>query len=70
MGRSTELTEFERGTALVCQLYNKSVYKISSLIDIEWSTVSAIISKWNLLEPQELTREVADHHQVTECLVV
>lgn len=58
MGHSTELTEFERGTALACQLYNKSV---SSLVDIEWSTVSAIISKWNLLEPQELTHEVADH---------
>lgn len=49
MGRSKELTEFERGTVIGCHRCNKSVREISSLLDIPRSTVSGIIAKWKRL---------------------
>ena len=46
MGRSQELSEFQRGTVIGCHLCNKSSYEISLLLNIPHSTVSGI--KWNL----------------------
>ena len=49
MGRSKELTEFERGAVIVCHHCNKSVGQISSLLDISRSAVSDIVEKWKHL---------------------
>ncbi|CAI9598246.1 unnamed protein product [Staurois parvus] len=49
MGHSQELSEFKRGTILGCHLCNKSICEISLLLNIPWSTVSGIITKWKQL---------------------
>ena len=49
MGRSQELSEFQRGTVIGCHLCNKSSREISSLLNIPQSTVSGIITKWKRL---------------------
>ena len=49
MGRSQELSEFQRGTVTGCHLCNKSSRAISSLLSISQSTVSGIITKWKRL---------------------
>ncbi|CAI9549603.1 unnamed protein product [Staurois parvus] len=58
MGRSQELSEFKRGTVIGCHLCNKSIRKISLLLNIPWSTVSGIITNW---EQQQLSHEVLGH---------
>ncbi|CAI9568690.1 unnamed protein product [Staurois parvus] len=50
MGRSKELSEFKRGIMIGCHLCNKSICEISLLLNIPWSTVSGIITKWKQLE--------------------
>ncbi|CAI9581030.1 unnamed protein product, partial [Staurois parvus] len=45
MGRSWELSEFKHGTVIGCHLCNKSIHKMSLLLNIPWSTVSDVISK-------------------------
>ncbi|CAI9563845.1 unnamed protein product, partial [Staurois parvus] len=49
MGRSQELSEFKRGTVIVCHVCNKSICKIPLLLNIPWSAVSGIITKWKQL---------------------
>ncbi|CAI9583158.1 unnamed protein product [Staurois parvus] len=49
MGRSQDLNEFKRGTVIGCHLCNKSICHISLLLNIPWSTVSEIITKWKQL---------------------
>ncbi|CAI9580016.1 unnamed protein product, partial [Staurois parvus] len=49
MGRSQELSKFERGTVIGCHLCNKSIREISLLLNIPHSTVSGIIIKWKQL---------------------
>ena len=49
MGRSQELSEFQRDTVIGCHLCNKSGHEISSLLNILQSTVSGIITKWKRL---------------------
>ncbi|CAI9559447.1 unnamed protein product [Staurois parvus] len=49
MGRSQELSEFKRGTVIGYHLCNKSICKISLLLNIPRSTVSSIITKWKQL---------------------
>ncbi|CAI9596031.1 unnamed protein product [Staurois parvus] len=49
IGRSQELSEFKRGTVIGCQLCTKSIHEISLLLNIPWSTVSGIITKWKQL---------------------
>ncbi|XP_068444856.1 aminoacyl tRNA synthase complex-interacting multifunctional protein 1-like isoform X2 [Clinocottus analis] len=46
MGRSEELSDFQRGTVVGCHMCNKSVREISSLLELPRSTVSAVILKW------------------------
>ena len=48
MGRSQELSEFQRETVL-CHLCNKSSCEISLPLNIPQSTVSSIITKWKRL---------------------
>ncbi len=49
MGRSQELSEFQRGTVIGCHLCNKFSRENSSLLNIPQSTVSGIITKWKRL---------------------
>uniref|UniRef100_A0A3Q2W3X4 Tc1-like transposase DDE domain-containing protein n=1 Tax=Haplochromis burtoni TaxID=8153 RepID=A0A3Q2W3X4_HAPBU len=49
MGRSQELSEFQRGTVIGCHLSSRSSREISSLLNIPQSTVSSIITKWKRL---------------------
>ncbi|CAI9581729.1 unnamed protein product [Staurois parvus] len=46
MGHSQELSGFKRGTVIGCHLCNKSLCEISLALNIPWSTVSGIITKW------------------------
>ncbi|CAI9569554.1 unnamed protein product, partial [Staurois parvus] len=49
MGRTHELSELKRGTVIGCHLCNKSIHEISLLLNIPWSIVSGIITKWKQL---------------------
>ena len=49
MGRSQELSEFQRGTVIGCHLCPKSSHEIYSLLNIPQSTVSCIIRIWKCL---------------------
>ncbi|CAI9533051.1 unnamed protein product [Staurois parvus] len=49
MGRSQELSEFKHATVIGCHLYNKSIPEISLLLNIPWSTLSGIVTKWKQL---------------------
>ncbi|CAI9548044.1 unnamed protein product [Staurois parvus] len=49
MGHSQELSEFKRGTVIGCHLCNKSIRDISLLLNIPWTTVGGIITKWKQL---------------------
>lgn len=49
MGRSQELSEFQRGTGIGCHLCIKSSREIFSLLNIPQSTVRFIIRKWKSL---------------------
>ncbi|CAI9619142.1 unnamed protein product [Staurois parvus] len=46
MGCSQELSEFKHRTVIGCYLCNKSIHEISFLLNIPWSTVNGIITKW------------------------
>ena len=49
MARTEELSDFHRGIFIVLYLSNKSVRQISALLEVPWSTVSAVIVKWKRL---------------------
>ncbi|CAI9592812.1 unnamed protein product [Staurois parvus] len=49
MGHPQELSEVKSGTVIGCHLCNKSIREISLLLNIPWSTVSGIITKWKQL---------------------
>ncbi|CAI9621093.1 unnamed protein product, partial [Staurois parvus] len=55
--RSQELSEFKHRTVIDCHLCNKSIRKISLLVNILQSTFSGIITKWKQLEQQQLSHE-------------
>lgn len=46
MGRSEELSDFQRGTVVGCHLCKKSNREISALLNLPRSTVSNVILKW------------------------
>ena len=46
MGRTEELSDFKHGTVIGCNLCHKTVHKISALLDLPQTTVSAITDKW------------------------
>ncbi|KAL6467451.1 hypothetical protein MHYP_G00231280 [Metynnis hypsauchen] len=49
MGRTEELSDFQRGTVIGCHLSKKSVREISTMLDLPRSTVSNVIVKWKRL---------------------
>ncbi|CAI9603219.1 unnamed protein product, partial [Staurois parvus] len=61
MGRSQELSDSKRGTVIGCHLCNKSVRDISWLLNIPWSTVSGIITKWKQLGTTATQPQVVGH---------
>uniref|UniRef100_A0A3B3SY18 Ig-like domain-containing protein n=1 Tax=Paramormyrops kingsleyae TaxID=1676925 RepID=A0A3B3SY18_9TELE len=52
--------EFMLGTVIGCHLRNKSIHEISSL-NITWSTVSGIITKWKQLGTTATSHKVVGH---------
>ena len=46
MGRTEELSDFQRGTVIGCHLSNKLVHQIYALLELLRSTISAVIVKW------------------------
>ncbi|CAI9604564.1 unnamed protein product [Staurois parvus] len=61
MGRSQELSEIKPCTVIGCHLCNKSIRKISLLLNIPRSTLIGIITKWKQLgtETQPQVRGVS-----------
>ncbi|CAI9621466.1 unnamed protein product [Staurois parvus] len=49
MGHSPEHSEFKHGTVIDCHLCNNSIRKIPLPVNIPWSTVGGIITKWKQL---------------------
>ncbi|CAI9540458.1 unnamed protein product, partial [Staurois parvus] len=66
MGRSQELSEFQRGTVIGCHLCNKSIHEISLLLNIPQSPVSGIITKWKQLETTATQPRSGNPHKMTE----
>ena len=58
MDGTEELSDFKRGT--------KSVNEISVLLDLLWSTVSAIIGKWKHLEVTTAQPQSGRLHKLNE----
>ncbi|XP_057698401.1 aminoacyl tRNA synthase complex-interacting multifunctional protein 1-like isoform X1 [Corythoichthys intestinalis] len=46
MGRSGELSEFQRGTVVGCHMCNKSLRQIANLLNLPRSTVNNVIVQW------------------------
>ncbi|CAI9592374.1 unnamed protein product [Staurois parvus] len=46
MGHSQEFGELMRCIMIGCQQCNKSICEMSLLLNIPWSTVTGIITKW------------------------
>uniref|UniRef100_UPI00358DF37F voltage-dependent L-type calcium channel subunit alpha-1D-like n=1 Tax=Myxine glutinosa TaxID=7769 RepID=UPI00358DF37F len=66
MGHTEELSEFKRGTVIGCHLSNKSVRQISALLELLWSTVSAVIVKWKRLGATKAQPQSGRPHKLTE----
>ena len=49
MGRTEELSDFQRGTIIGYYLSTKSVCQISALLELPMSTVSVVVVKWKHL---------------------
>jgi hypothetical protein len=46
MGRSGELSDFERGLVIGCHISKKSVMDVATLLKLPKSTVDDVIVKW------------------------
>ena len=66
MGRTEELSDFQRGTVIGCHLSNKSVHQISTLLELPRSTVSAVIVKWKRLGAPTAQPRSGRPHKLTE----
>ncbi|CAI9600439.1 unnamed protein product [Staurois parvus] len=65
IGHSQELSEFKRGTVIVCHFCNRSISEISLLLNIPRSIVSGIITKWKQLGTATKPRS-GRPHEMTE----
>ncbi|CAI9552192.1 unnamed protein product [Staurois parvus] len=66
MGHSQELSEFKYGTMIGCHLCNKSIHEMSLLLNIPWSIVSAVITKWKQLGTTVIQTRSGRPHKMTE----
>ncbi|CAI9617708.1 unnamed protein product [Staurois parvus] len=66
MGHSQELSDSKRGPMIGCHLCNKSIHKISLLLNISRSTVSGIITKWKQLGTTETQVLSSSPRKMTE----
>ena len=66
MGRTEELSDFQRGTVIGCHLSNKSDRQISVLLELPRSTVSAVIVKWKRLGATTAQPQSGRPHKLTE----
>ncbi|CAI9564014.1 unnamed protein product [Staurois parvus] len=68
-GHSQELSEFKRGIVIGCHLCNKSIHEISLLLNIPWSTISGIITKWKQLGTAATHPRSARGQRILKCTV-
>ena len=66
MGRTEELSDFQRGTIIGCHLSNKSVHQMSALLKLSRSTVSAVIVKWKCQGATTAQPRSCRPHKLTE----
>ncbi|KAL7842614.1 hypothetical protein SRHO_G00243030 [Serrasalmus rhombeus] len=66
MGRTEELSDFQRGTVIGCHLSKKSVREISAMLDLPRSTVSAVIVKWKRLGATTALPRSGRPHKLSE----
>ena len=66
MARNEELSDIERGTAIGCHLFNKSVRQISALLELSRSTVSAVIVMWKRLAATTAQPRSGRPHKLTD----
>ena len=66
MACTEELSDFQCGTVIGCHLSNKSVCKISALLELPQSTVSAVIVKWKHLVARTAQPRSGRPHKLTE----
>ena len=66
MARTEELSDFQRGTVIGCQLSKKSVHKISAVLELPQSTVSAVVVKWKRLGATTAQPRSGRPHKLTE----
>ena len=66
MARTEELSDFQRGTIIGCHLSNNQFVKISALLELPRSTVSAVIVKWKRLGATTALPQSGRPHKLTE----
>ena len=66
MACSDELSDFRRGTVIGCHLSNKSVCRISALLELPRSTVGVVIVKWKHLGATVAQLRSGRPHKLTE----
>ena len=66
MGPTEVLSDVQCGTVIGCHLSNKSVNKISALLELPRSTVSAVIVKWKRLGAKTTQPRSGWLHKLTE----
>ncbi|CAI9587221.1 unnamed protein product [Staurois parvus] len=64
---SQERSDFKRGTVISFHLCNNSIHDISLLLNIPWSIVSGIITKWKQLGTTATQPQSGGPHKMTEC---
>ena len=67
MAHAEELNDFQRGTIIGCHLSDKSVRKMSALLELPRSTfVIAVIVKWKHLGATTSQPQSGSSHKLTE----
>jgi transposase len=66
MAYTEKLSNFQCGTVIGCHLSNKSINHISTLLELLWLTVSAVIVKWKLLGATTAQPWSGRPHKLTE----
>ncbi|CAI9557161.1 unnamed protein product [Staurois parvus] len=69
MGRFQELSDFKHGTVIGCHLCNKSIRDISLPLNIPWSRVSGIITKWKQLGTTATQSQSERDQHMLKCTV-
>ncbi|CAI9579226.1 unnamed protein product, partial [Staurois parvus] len=66
MGHSQEFSKFKRCTVIGSHLCTKSICEISLLLNIPWSIVSGIVTKWKPLRTTATQPRSGRPHKMIE----